>query len=63
MPPNLVVTSYEVLRADVGYLSAIPWGYVVLDEGHVIRNPKSAVSVAAKQLRARFRLLMSGTPV
>jgi SNF2 family DNA or RNA helicase len=38
---NLIITSYDILRNDVEFLSAIQWNYVVLDEGHVIKNSKS----------------------
>ena len=37
----VVVTSYETVRSDVDYLGSLDWDYCVLDEGHVIKNPKS----------------------
>jgi len=43
---NVVIMSYEALRADIDWVSARQWGYVVLDEGHIIRNPKSQISQA-----------------
>jgi TATA-binding protein-associated factor len=62
-PPNVVVMSYEHLRADVDWVAAQRWLYCVLDEGHVIQNPKSKISAAARRVAARHRLLLSGTPV
>ena len=47
---DVVVMSYESLRADVGWVSARSWGYCVLDEGHVIRNPKSKVAQVCSML-------------
>lgn len=41
---DVVVMSYEVLRADADWVSAHPWAYCVLDEGQIIRNPKSKIS-------------------
>ena len=35
----------------------------MLDEGHVIRSPRSKLAAAAKALRAQHRLVLSGTPV
>ena len=39
------------------------WHYVILDEGHVIKNVKTKVARAVKSLRADFRLVLSGTPI
>ena len=41
------------------------WNFAVLDEGHVIKNPKSKTALAVKQvgLRARHRLILTGTPI
>lgn len=56
--PNLVVVSYETLRSDIGDAGIIRWDYVVLDEGHYIRNPTSAVHKACKELIAQRRLVL-----
>ncbi|GAX73980.1 hypothetical protein CEUSTIGMA_g1430.t1 [Chlamydomonas eustigma] len=60
---NLVVTSYEALRSDVEWLTSHTWLYCVLDEGHVIKNPKAKTSQAVKRVHAAHRLLLSGTPI
>jgi len=36
--------SYEVLRADIDWLSGVRWDYCILDEGHVIRSTKSKLA-------------------
>lgn len=41
---DVVVMSYETLRSDVDWVASCPWLYCVLDEGHMIRNPKSKVA-------------------
>ena len=41
----------------------VRWEYAVLDEGHIIRNPKAQVARAAKRLRAARRLILTGTPL
>ena len=38
---NIVVASYSVLRSDVDYLECEKWCYCVLDEGHLLKNPKT----------------------
>jgi len=60
---DLVVCSYETVRSDLELLGAIDWGYLILDEGHAIRNPKAKGTLAIKTLRAAHRLLLSGTPI
>lgn len=60
---NLLVTSYESLRADIDWFSGLQWNYCVLDEGHLIRNPATRVSQACKRIMARNRLILSGTPI
>ncbi|KAI5064208.1 hypothetical protein GOP47_0020878 [Adiantum capillus-veneris] len=60
---NLIVTSYDVLRKDIEFLSKLVWNFCILDEGHIIRNSKSKVTLAVKQLKADHRLILSGTPI
>ena len=60
---NLIVTSYDVLRKDVEFLSKFVWNFCILDEGHIIKNSKSKLTLAVKQLRAEHRLILSGTPI
>jgi len=38
---NIVVTSYSVLRTDADKLEGIFWEWCVLDEGHLLKNPKT----------------------
>ncbi|KAG8232117.1 hypothetical protein J437_LFUL012126, partial [Ladona fulva] len=60
---GILVTSYEGLSRMVDDLSLLDWHMVVLDEGHVIRNPDARVTLAAKRLRTPHRLLLSGSPL
>ena len=60
---DVVVISYEALRADVEWVSSIQWLYCVLDEGHAIRNPGSKIAQAARRVQAQHRLILSGTPI
>ncbi|CAB1312496.1 unnamed protein product [Coregonus sp. 'balchen'] len=41
----------------------IHFNYCILDEGHVIKNGKTKLSKAIKQLAANFRVILSGTPI
>ncbi|KAM3606110.1 uncharacterized protein V6R79_010725 [Siganus canaliculatus] len=60
---NLIVASYDVVRNDIDFFKNIKFNYCILDEGHVIKNGKTKLSKAIKQLAANFRVILSGTPI
>ncbi|KAK3159851.1 hypothetical protein QOZ80_1BG0051830 [Eleusine coracana subsp. coracana] len=60
---NVVITSYDIIRKDIDFLGNISWNYCVLDEGHIIKNSRSKITSAVKQLKAQHRLILSGTPI
>ena len=60
---DLVVTSYPLLARDGEALVSRDWSLTVLDEGQTIRNPATAAAKAAFALKARQRVILSGTPV
>ncbi|KAI0398989.1 SNF2 family N-terminal domain-containing protein [Xylaria palmicola] len=64
---DVVITSYGVLAsqfksANWASLFGVNWNRVVLDEGHVIRNPNTKSAQAACKLQANSRWILSGTP-
>lgn len=60
---DIVVTSYDVCRNDIDLIEKFNWNYVVLDEGHLIKNPKAKISMAVKRLPSNHRLILTGTPI
>ncbi len=60
---DLVFTTYGTLKRDIEFLSQREFNYVVLDEAQAIKNPQSQNAKAARLLKARRRLVMTGTPV
>ncbi|KAJ5678976.1 hypothetical protein N7462_007220 [Penicillium macrosclerotiorum] len=60
---DVVVTSYDVCRNDNDVLRPINWNYCVLDEGHLIKNPKAKITISVKRLMSNHRLILSGTPI
>lgn len=60
---HVLVTTYVGLRIYSKYLLPKEWGYVVLDEGHKIRNPDLDISLCCKQLKTHNRIILSGTPI
>ena len=62
-PGHVVVTSYALLRRDIGLLDRVEWDVVVFDEAQQIKNPTSKGAKAARALSSRTRVAMTGTPV
>ncbi|GAA5936334.1 DNA-binding ATPase [Sporobolomyces koalae] len=60
---DAVITSYDIARNDVEILSPVDWHYLILDEGHIIKNGKTKLTKAVKSLKAIHRLILSGTPI
>jgi superfamily II DNA or RNA helicase len=62
---DVLVTTYALLRYDQDFFCATDaeYDYVILDEAQNIKNPASATAIAAKKIKAKHRLAMSGTPV
>jgi superfamily II DNA or RNA helicase len=60
---DVTLMTYAVLRLDSELLAKDEWDIVVLDEGQAIKNLGSQTARAAFELRGKFRLLLSGTPV
>eukprot|EP00967_Tisochrysis_lutea_P096544 scaffold141465_cov26-Tisochrysis_lutea.AAC.1 len=54
---SVCITSYEMVRSHSGQLLGCPWQYVVLDEGHKIRNPHAEIT----QARHTAALARTGT--
>ena len=59
------MTSYEFLinKRDAPRMAALRWHYVILDEGHRVKNADCALARALRGYRVRHKLLLSGTPV
>jgi len=60
---DLVVTTYGAMRRDAVRLKDLEFEYVILDEAQAIKNASTASAKAARLLRARHRLALSGTPI
>ncbi|KAH7038080.1 SNF2 family N-terminal domain-containing protein [Microdochium trichocladiopsis] len=60
---HVLVTTYAGLQTYGEILIPIEWGYAVLDEGHKIRNPNTAITIYCKELRTPNRVILSGTPM
>ncbi|PPE02180.1 hypothetical protein GOBAR_DD00778 [Gossypium barbadense] len=60
----VVVTSYEMAMNDAKkFLRHYEWKYVVVDEGHRLKNFQCKLVKELKHLRAGNKLLLTGTPL
>jgi SNF2 family DNA or RNA helicase/HJR/Mrr/RecB family endonuclease len=59
----IFLTTYETLRKQQIPLGIINWGIIILDEAQKIKTPGTFVTNAAKGLKAKFKIAMTGTPV
>lgn len=60
---DIILSSYGVVRQDIEYLAKFNWHYVILDESQAIKNPDAQVTKSLQLLKAKNRLILSGTPV
>ncbi|WP_462160041.1 DEAD/DEAH box helicase [Pseudoalteromonas sp. GB56] len=59
---KVVVTTYTLFKRDFAFYHGVDFHTVVLDEAQAIKNTQAQLSQKVKQLKARFRLALSGTP-
>jgi non-specific serine/threonine protein kinase len=59
---DLVITSYGSLLR-IPWLATMSWHLAVLDEAQAIKNPDAKQTRAAKKLKARARIALTGTPI
>ena len=59
-----IVTSYEVAIRDQSKLEKLcEFSYLVVDEGHRLKNHRCTLLSSLKRLKAQNRILLSGTPI
>ncbi len=60
---DVVLTTYATAVRDVDLLAKFDWQRVVIDEAQAIKNHQSDTARTLRQIPARSRLAMTGTPV
>lgn len=60
---DIILSTYGTVRNDIQVLEKVNFGYVILDESQVIKNPVSKVARAVYRLNCAHRLTISGTPI
>ncbi len=62
-PGSCVLTTYQTLRDYRFSFAKAEWSAAIFDEAQNIKNPNALQTIAAKSLKALFRLTLTGTPV
>ena len=60
---DIVVTSYALIRRDAEKYRGLEFDTVVLDEAQHIKNRQTQNAQAVKAVRAKYRLVLTGTPI
>ncbi len=60
---DVILTTYGTLRNDFEMLSQMEFFYLILDESQYIKNPASKTYKAVMGMKARRRLVLTGTPI
>uniref|UniRef100_A0A3B4AMT6 Proliferation-associated SNF2-like protein n=1 Tax=Periophthalmus magnuspinnatus TaxID=409849 RepID=A0A3B4AMT6_9GOBI len=59
----VVVTSFEIAMIDRKYLQRFQWKYLIVDEGHRIKNLNCRLVRELKMMPTDNKLLLTGTPL
>ncbi len=59
---DVVVTSYDTMTADIGFLSRFSWATLVLDEAQYVKNPLAQRTQMIRRLRREILIAVTGTP-
>ncbi|CAG7562739.1 unnamed protein product [Fusarium equiseti] len=59
----VVCTSYEMVLRDQHNLSKINWEFIIIDEGHRMKNAEAKLFQQLRQFSSATRLLITGTPL
>lgn len=61
---QVILTTFELATKDQQILAQVEWLYIIIDEGHRMKNINSKVSICLrKEYKSKHRLILSGTPL
>lgn len=60
---DVIITSYPLLRRDIKLYAEQSFHTLILDEAQAFKNHATQTAQAVKQLHARYRFALTGTPV
>lgn len=61
---NVLLTTYDFILRDKSTLNKISWQYIIVDEGHKLKNTQSKfASTLTEHYTSAHRILLTGTPL
>lgn len=60
---GVVITSYEMIIRDANTIMAEQWKFLIVDEGHRLKNINCRLIQELKRINTSNRLLLTGTPL
>ncbi len=60
---DVIVTTYNLLKRDLKSYNVLEFDYCILDEAQYIKNSNSQNALAVKEINAKSRFAISGTPI
>lgn len=61
--PDIIITSYPLLRRDRQLYASRPFHTLILDEAQYFKNDTTQTAGAVRELQAEFRFALTGTPI
>lgn len=59
----IVLTTYDMIIKDRVHLQHYNWGYIVVDEGHRLKNLYCKLMQEIKKYKSAGRMILTGTPL
>jgi ATP-dependent DNA helicase len=59
----IVLTTYDMIIKDRTHLAHYDWGYIVVDEGHRLKNLNCKLMKEIKKYPSAGRMILTGTPL
>jgi superfamily II DNA or RNA helicase len=60
---DILLTTYGIVRRNIEKLNKTPFNVMIFDEAQAVKNIYADTTGAVRQLKGRFKLVMSGTPL
>uniref|UniRef100_A0A8C9LN72 RNA helicase n=1 Tax=Piliocolobus tephrosceles TaxID=591936 RepID=A0A8C9LN72_9PRIM len=60
---DICLTTFDYIIKEKSLLMKVSWGYIVIDEGHRMKNNKSCLHKILSEFKSKNRILLTGTPL
>eukprot|EP01088_Endostelium_zonatum_P011221 TRINITY_DN2514_c0_g1_i1.p1 TRINITY_DN2514_c0_g1~~TRINITY_DN2514_c0_g1_i1.p1 ORF type:complete len:1470 (+),score=521.14 TRINITY_DN2514_c0_g1_i1:62-4471(+) len=60
---KVLITTYDFVMKDKATLAKQKWNYVIIDEGHRMKNSKCKLALTFSKYSAKHKILLTGTPL